>query len=680
MKYSGFLRLSASLIALFSAFSIAVNAQNAGSLDTTFGSGGIATTQLNTTATVYDAVVQPDKKVVVVGLTFPPQVPATFGMAARFNENGTLDTTFNGTGYNAQISLKSANSVALQPDGKIVVGGYCGSGNGHFCVARLNSNGSYDTTFNGTGFVMTTVGIGSTINSVSVLPDGKIIAVGFTALQTFFNRDYAMVKYNADGSLDTTFGTGGRVATELGSNEFAYDSAIQSDGKIVVVGDFTDTLSGQVMAAIVRYNANGSIDTAFGNSGKAFRSAAAGAKANQVAIQSDGKIIIVGDSIPPTRYNSNGTFDTAFNSSVWNLTRSITIQTDGKILVGGADSANNNALVRYNSEGTPDTGFGTNGKVSTLALVEAIAIAPNGRIVTAGTRSNNNFEIVLTRYFSRATNRFSLMDYDGDDKADVSVFRASVGGWYVSRSSDNAFFGTTLGQTGDAITPADFDGDGKTDVSVFRQGNWYRLNSSNGSFTAVNFGLSTDLSVPADFDGDGKADISVFRPSNGSWYRLNSSNGAFVGTSFGTNGDKPLIGDFDGDGKADIGVFRPSTGAWYRLNSSNGAFVAVNFGISEDKPVPADYDGDGKADVAVFRPSNGTWYRLNSSNGAFEAVAFGTTNDLPTAADFDGDGKADVAVFRPSNGTWYLNRSTQGFAAQTFGANGDIPTPNAFVR
>ena len=274
----------------------------------------------------------------------------------------------------------------------------------------------------------------------------------------------------------------------------------------------------------------------------------------------------------------------------------------------------------------------------------------------------------------------SSFDYDGDGKADVSVFRPSVGGWYVSNSSNGSFFGTTFGNSTDLIAPADFDGDGKTDVAVFREGNWYRLNSSNGSFAAVTFGSVGDLPVPADFDGDGKADIAVYRPSTGNWYRLNSSDNQFVGVAFGTAEDKPTIGDFDGDGKTDIAVFRPSTGSWYRLNSSNGAFVAVNFGISEDKPIPADYDGDGKTDVAVFRPSNGVWYRLNSSNGAFEAIAFGSSGDLPTAADFDGDGKTDVAVFRPSNGTWYLNRSTTGFTAQTFGTNGDIPTPNAFVR
>lgn len=272
-------------------------------------------------------------------------------------------------------------------------------------------------------------------------------------------------------------------------------------------------------------------------------------------------------------------------------------------------------------------------------------------------------------------------DYDGDGKSDISVFRPSLGGWYLLQSSNNSFFGTGFGLNDDLIAPADFDGDGKTDIAVFRpsNGSWYLQQSSNG-FTGIQFGASGDIPVPADYDGDGRADISVFRPSTGGWYRLNSSNNQFAGLQFGVSEDKPTAGDFDGDGKADIAVFRPSTGSWYRLNSSNGQFFAIQFGIAEDKPVAADYDGDGKTDVAVFRPSLGAWYRLNSSNGGFIGVGFGVSEDKPVAADYDGDGRADIAVFRPSTGSWYLLRSMSGFTAVQFGVAEDKPTPNAFVQ
>lgn len=271
-------------------------------------------------------------------------------------------------------------------------------------------------------------------------------------------------------------------------------------------------------------------------------------------------------------------------------------------------------------------------------------------------------------------------DYDGDGKADVSVFRPSGGDWYLLNSS-TGYTGQHFGQGGDLLTPADLDGDGKTDVAVFRAsvGGWYWLNSSNGSFSAATFGQTGDLPTPADYDGDGKADIAVFRPSTGDWYRMNSSNGQFVAVHFGSAEDKPALGDFDGDGKADISIFRPSTGSWYRLNSSNGEYVGVHFGVAEDKPTPADYDGDGKTDISVFRPSVGDWFRLNSSTGAFAATHFGGPGDKPAAADFDGDGKADITVFRPSDGNWYQLNTTAGFGAVHFGIAGDLPTPNAFV-
>lgn len=271
-------------------------------------------------------------------------------------------------------------------------------------------------------------------------------------------------------------------------------------------------------------------------------------------------------------------------------------------------------------------------------------------------------------------------DYDGDGKADLSVFRPLSATWFSTGSSNNAFNSTTFGLSTDVITPADYDGDGKTDISLFRPttGEWFRLNSSNGTFSTVSFGSNGDIPAPADFDGDGKADISVFRPSNGTWYRLNSTDTSFTAVAFGLNGDKPAIGDFDGDGKADVTVFRPSNGTWYSLSSSNSTFSAIGFGISTDLIVPADYDGDGKTDIAVFRASEGTWYRLNSSDNSFASIAFGANGDVPAPADFDGDGKADISVFR--SGIWYQQRSTQGFTAIGFGIDGDKPTPNSIVR
>jgi hypothetical protein len=334
-----------------------------------------------------------------------------------------------------------------------------------------------------------------------------------------------------------------------------------------------------------------------------------------------------------------------------------------------------------NSDGTPVSisSSTTNSETVTDTAIGSTTYYINAYLFDG---ARNDYTLNVTLQQVGVVNR-SLFDYDGDGRADVSVFRPSNNAWYLNGSS-LGFSAVSFGTAGDLIAPADFDGDGKTDVAVFRpsNGTWYWLNSSNNSLSAVGFGSNGDLPAPADFDGDGKADVSVFRPSNGTWYRLNSSNNGFIATQFGASEDKPTVGDYDGDGKADIAVFRPSNSVWYRLNSgSNNSFAATAFGTAGDKAVPADYDGDGKTDISVFRPSNGVWYRLNSgSNNSFAAYGFGAAEDKPASADYDGDGKADFAVFRPSNGTWYLQMSQTGFAAQRFGASEDVPTPGAFVR
>jgi hypothetical protein len=285
-------------------------------------------------------------------------------------------------------------------------------------------------------------------------------------------------------------------------------------------------------------------------------------------------------------------------------------------------------------------------------------------------------------------------DFDGDLKADISVFRPSNGFWYRFNSSNNSFFAVQFGQAGDKPAPADYDGGGKTDIAVFRDvvpgaGNFayfYILNSSDGSFRPVQFGATGDVPMAGDWDGDGKADLAVYRAATTAggqsffYYRPSSQpNVNFNTIPLGTAGDKPVLGDFDGDGRLDPAVFRASTATWIILKSSLNQITQTVFGLPTDIPVPADYDGDSTANIAVFRPSNGTWYTSQNPATNYGAIVFGTNGDLPIPADYDGDGRADAAVFRPSNGAWYLNRSTSGFTGVAFGQSGDKPIPNAFI-
>ncbi|HSU25478.1 MAG TPA: S8 family serine peptidase [Pyrinomonadaceae bacterium] len=269
-------------------------------------------------------------------------------------------------------------------------------------------------------------------------------------------------------------------------------------------------------------------------------------------------------------------------------------------------------------------------------------------------------------------------DYDGDGKADLSVFRPSTNLWYLLRTSAG-YTAMEFGTSGDKLAPADYDGDGKTDIAVFRpsSGTWYIFASSAQSFLTVNWGQAGDVPVPADYDGDGKADVAVFRAGNGTWYKKLSADSAISISQFGVAGDKPQIGDFDGDGKADLAVVRPSDNVWYFLRTASG-FTAQQWGVPGDIPAAADYDGDGRTDVAVFRPSTGQWFRVMSTNG-FVQSNWGQAGDVPVAADYDGDGKADLAVFRSSNATWYISESAAGISVVPFGIGADIAVENAFA-
>ena len=280
-------------------------------------------------------------------------------------------------------------------------------------------------------------------------------------------------------------------------------------------------------------------------------------------------------------------------------------------------------------------------------------------------------------------------DFDADGRADAAVYRPSDRYWYITRSTAG-FAAVQWGDPTDKLVPGDYDGDDKADIAVWReapadQAAFYILQSSTNAVRVELFGKTGDEPVAVgDWDGDGKADPAVYRDSAfGSqsyfFYRgsLNNPGRTITYVPWGTAGDRAMRGDFDGDGKIDAAVFRPSNAVWYILQSASGTVRYDRWGLATDTFVPADYDGDAKTDLAVFR--GGTWYVRQSSNGLAAYLDWGTASDLPAPADYDGDGKTDVAVYR--SGVWYLRQSSSAsLRVINFGAAADKPIASSFVR
>src|SRR6185295_13386784 len=239
---------------------------------------------------------QPDGKIVVVG----SESDVRFALA-RYNPNGSLDTSFSGDGkqttsftIGGEFIYNAAFGVALQGNGKIIaVGGTGSTGPSDFALARYNPNGSLDTSFSGDG--RQTTDFGGFATGVALQGDGKIVAVGRAGDFSAGESDFALARYNPNGSLDTSFSGDGKQTTDFlfGANDVANDVAIQANGKIVAVGSAQGGATGEDFA-LARYNANGTLDTSFSADGRKRTSFGAFDSANGVALQGDGRIVAVG--------------------------------------------------------------------------------------------------------------------------------------------------------------------------------------------------------------------------------------------------------------------------------------------------------------------------------------------------------------------------------------------------
>jgi uncharacterized delta-60 repeat protein len=412
-------------ISLFFALSTSISAAP-GDLDPTFGNGGIVITRgpnFNALDTAAGMAIQPDGKIVVVG-------DGTLGVTTwdfavvRYNPDGSLDTSFGGTGIvhtPVGNSHDQATSVAIQADGKIVVAGVICNGVGNcsglgtsIAVVRYNPNGSLDISFNGTGIVVTSVG-GSRDGafSLAIQTDGKIVVAGTSFHNP--NSDIAIVRYNPNGSLDTTFGGIGKIIIPNGNNGGNNPSMqIQADGKVVVVGSSYN--GSEYDFRLFRYQTDGSPDTSFNGTGNVISSAVA---ATGLAIQPDGKMVVVGSSsdsnvgsgFAVVRYHSNGSLDTSFGGTgkisvpIDGSAASVGIQADGKIVVvcNGNNPVTGFAVFRLNPNGSLDTTFNGTGKVTTRlqGYVIALAIQADGKIVVAGGTDDqlyDFYDFVVVRY------------------------------------------------------------------------------------------------------------------------------------------------------------------------------------------------------------------------------------------------------------------------------------------
>jgi uncharacterized delta-60 repeat protein len=399
-----------------------------GSLDPTFSGDGAAFANFGGSERTFDVAVQPDGKIVLVG----DEDADNFALA-RFNPNGTLDTTFSGDGKQTTNFGGSdvAYGVALQSDGKIVVSGESErdlgvDGTSHdLAVARYNPDGTLDTTFSGDGKRIIDVGLdigvygNGTSGDIGIQADGKIVMAGYVRKS---NLDFIVYRLNTNGTLDASFGGTGTVSFGFGADrqDRAFDLILQG-GKIIAVGQTCDNGWGNCDFAIARIRPNGTLDTTFSGDGKARTNLGGEESGLGLARQADGRIVAVGATsgtsgnvFAVARYNPDGTLDTSLNGTGKRKiafgdsagARDVKVLGNGKLVIVGAtyDGTDNDvALVRLNSNGSLDNTFSGDGKAAYTSGGTnndsglALALQADGKYLLAVSTHIDGSDLVVLR-------------------------------------------------------------------------------------------------------------------------------------------------------------------------------------------------------------------------------------------------------------------------------------------
>jgi uncharacterized delta-60 repeat protein len=609
-------------------------------------------------AVVYASSIQSDGKIIIGGgfITYNGNARKRI---ARLNTDGSLDATFTpGAGANGIIY-----AIAIQSNGKILIGGEFNNYNGtaRNYIARLNADGSLDDTFDpGTG-------ADAFVYSISIQSDGKIIISGEFTNYNEIGRNY-VARLNSDGSLDPTFAPG-TIA-----NGIVRKTAVQGDGKIIIGGEFTMSNGASSSYHYARLNSDGTKDAAF-------TTAASGDFVRTLAIQSDGKIILSDYSEFIVRINSDGTLDDTFDPEARTdgAVYSFSIQSDGKILIGGefgtCNGTERNCIARLNADGSLDDSFDPG--TGAASIVNAISIQSDGKIIIGGefVRYNN----MGRKYFTRLNSGGSLdASFNPGTGADNGVYatviqsdgKIIIGGEftfynntcrnYIARLNTDG----SLDETFNPGTGADsrimalaIQSDGKLIIG----GSFSSYNGTGRNFIAR---LKTDGSLDATFDPGTGTDYDIEAIS------IQSDGKIIIGGAFtlynGTH--RNYIARLNSTGSLDA-TFVPVSGAnldvWTTAVQSDGKIIIGGMFTY--------YDGIARNHIA----------RLNADGSLDDSFIPGTgaNNNVDIAA-IQSDGKIIIGgAFSKYNGT-SRNRisrlKTDGSLDDTFipgtGASGDVIT------